>query len=607
MSSTHIVLIFSFWVLPLKVLAETYEVTASALTDNAGATESTINAQEINTYQETFLKDSLPYSPSVQINTSGPEGRQVDFSIRGARSSQNLMMFNGIYVNDPASGGTSVLADFLNSDFEKIEVLPGPQNLAYGPGALGGVIQLVPKKGKGMPSAKVRGEGGSFETLYGTMSVQGEKGPLQFSTIFSGFGRGPDSFTNRVHGNRQSDRYRNETISSRVGYAVTDNWEVEGVIRYSVGKVQFDNPRFIPEKDITLPFKAPNFSDGETLLTSLESMWGDESVDHSLKLTYSRLLRQTTTPSYKNRTVGEHPFLTYKSDIRLTACSALTAGIDGGQERAKAKNLHKRNHGGIYLIPSYKPFNSTEFRAGVRGDHYESDKTRLTYTVGADQKVMPSTVIRTAYGTNYKPAVLADLFQRTPWQVPNPKLKPETSQNVEAGLDQFFYHKKVKMSLTAYMTWIKKVTLSRQLTGGKWQRFNGGRRKTRGLELALSVKPLSCLEVKTVFSFIHSRDNPGHRKSPLIPKFKGAGGLHWQSTEKFSFFVQGYGVSSQKDAVSKKSISSYGVLHVGGAYDITPYASLFGRIENITNKHYEEVFGYGNRGRAFYIGIEAKA
>lgn len=606
MSPKRIIFLFSFWVLPSKAFAETYEVTASPITDNVGTTESTINAQEIDDYQETFLKDTLPYSPSVQINTSGPEGRQVDFSIRGARSSQNLVMFNGIYVNDPASGGTSDLADFLNSDFEKIEVLPGPQNLAYGPGALGGVIQLVPKKGQGKPSAKLRGEGGSFDTRYGTLSAQGEKGPLQFSTIFSGFGRGPGSFTNRVHGNRQSDRYRNETISSRVGYTVTDNWEVEGVVRYSVGRLQFDSPRFVSEKDMVLPFKAPNFSDSETLLTSLENMWGDESVDHSLKLTYSHLMRQTTMPSFQNRTVGEHPFMNYKSDIRLTNCSTLTTGLDGGQERARAKNLHTRNHGGIYLIPSYKPFNSTELKAGVRGDHYESDKTRLTYMVGVDQKVTSSTVLRTAYGTNYKPAVLADLFQITPWQVPNPKLKPETSQNVEAGIDQFLFHKKVKMSFTAYMTWIKRVTLSRQLANKKWQRYNGGQRKTRGIELALSAKPWKCLELKTAFSLIHSRDFPGYKTSPLIPKFKGAGGLHWQTTDKLSFFVQGFGVSSQKDAVSKKSVSSYGVLHVGGAYDITPYASLFGRIENVTNKHYEEVFGYGIRGRAFYIGVEAK-
>ena len=51
-------------------------------------------------------------------------------------------------------------------------------------------------------------------------------------------------------------------------------------------------------------------------------------------------------------------------------------------------------------------------------------------------------------------------------------------------------------------------------------------------------------------------------------------------------------------------LMGYSIL--GGAYDLTQHVAFFGRIENLTNKRYEEVFGYGSRGRAFFIGLEAK-
>ena len=66
---------------------ETYEVIDTFLPSEAvGGHETFIDAQEIETYQETFLKDALPYAPSINLNGFGPTGRQVDFTIRGARS-----------------------------------------------------------------------------------------------------------------------------------------------------------------------------------------------------------------------------------------------------------------------------------------------------------------------------------------------------------------------------------------------------------------------------------------------------------------------------------------------------------------------------------------
>lgn len=588
---------------------ETYEVVDTSLLssrEDVGGSETFITSQEIDTYQEIFLKDALPYAPSINLNAMGPTGRQVDFTIRGARSFQNLVLVDGIYVNDPATGGGVDLSNFLNADLERIEVLPGPQALVYGPGALGGVVQLIPKRGQGTPSLKGLGEGGSFRTAYGTITGQGEDGPLQFSATLAGFKRGPGSFINHLHGNRQSDRYKNGTLSSRIGYALTDNWEVEGLVRYFEGKVQFDGSQFFPKEDAFLPVVARNFTDTKTLLASVGNQWGDEAWVHSLKATYSRAQRHNTMPDFRNTTLGEHPLLLYRSDIKINTQNMIITGLDGGQERATEHGVHKRNHGGIFLIHLFKPFQTTELKGGVRLDKYQSLENRFTFNVGADQHVADTTVLRASGGNNFKAPVLSDLFQKTPFQIPNPHLKPEKSWSFETGIDHVFCEAKIKASLTGFLNKIDHIVLSRQLQNGKFQRFNGEKRVAKGLEIALSLKPLSSVECKIALTYTHARDTPHKRVSPLIPAFKGAGGIQWQVLSDLSFFIQGYGVTSRKDSLTKRTLSPYGVVHIGGAYDVTQHAAFFWRIENLSNKHYEEVFGYGTRGRGFFIGLEAK-
>jgi vitamin B12 transporter len=598
--------------LPFKALAnstDVYEITASPLYSSpeiVGGYETVINEKEIEEYQETFLKDALPYAPSIVLNSDGTLGRKVDFSIRGARSPQNLVFVDGIYVNNPAAGGGVDLSNFLNADLERIEVLPGPQTLAYGPGALGGVIQLIPKKGHGKPSLKALCEGGSFRTKYGAVTAQGEKGPLQFSATAAGFQRGPSPFTNPIHGNRQGDRYRNGTLSSRLGYALTDNWEVEGLVRYSEGKVQFDAPRLVPEENVSLPFLAKNFTDTQILLSSLENKWGNDAWEHSLKASYSRTRLKTTTPAFHNATIGEHPYLIYRSEVEMNSQHTLMGGLDGGQERAHEPNLHKRSHGGIYLIHTFKPFETTALKGGIRGDSYQHLKNQITFNIGCDQKVTSTTTLRASYGTNFKPPTLSDLYQKSPWQIPNPHLLPEKSRSLEAGVDQTFFEDKVKASLTGFLTWIEQITLSRSLPNEKWQRFNGERRVTKGFEMAFSLKPMKTLEMKAALTLIHARDFPHHKTSPFIPTFKGAGEIHWQALSDLSFFIQGYGITARKNNKPRRRLAPYGVLHLGGAYELDQHVAFFGRIENVTNKRYEEVFGYGSRGRAFFIGLEAK-
>jgi len=53
-------------------------------------------------------------------------------------------------------------------------------------------------------------------------------------------------------------------------------------------------------------------------------------------------------------------------------------------------------------------------------------------------------------------------------------------------------------------------------------------------------------------------------------------------------------------------IEDYSFANIAAEYEINPHLSVFGRIDNLTNEHYSEVFGFPALGRAAYGGLKLR-
>jgi vitamin B12 transporter len=53
-------------------------------------------------------------------------------------------------------------------------------------------------------------------------------------------------------------------------------------------------------------------------------------------------------------------------------------------------------------------------------------------------------------------------------------------------------------------------------------------------------------------------------------------------------------------------IEDYSFVNIAAEYEINPHLSIFGRIDNLTNEHYAEVFGFPALGRAAYGGMKLR-
>jgi vitamin B12 transporter len=129
-----------------------------------------IEKEEIKRSPAGGVEDLLRYFLGVEINQRGPEGIQADVSVAGGTFEQNLILIDGIKVNDPQTAHHNLNLPVQTEDIERIEILKGPGARLYGAGAFSGVVNIITKKGE-VKNLKIKALAGDYKLLEGNLSV----------------------------------------------------------------------------------------------------------------------------------------------------------------------------------------------------------------------------------------------------------------------------------------------------------------------------------------------------------------------------------------------------------------------------------------------------
>jgi vitamin B12 transporter len=54
---------------------------------------------------------------------------------------------------------------------------------------------------------------------------------------------------------------------------------------------------------------------------------------------------------------------------------------------------------------------------------------------------------------------------------------------------------------------------------------------------------------------------------------------------------------------SRIELAAYTLVGIGATYDVSSVVHLHGRVENLLDKSYQEVYGYGAARRGVYVGL----
>src|SRR5438128_7535038 len=154
---------------PVVVTATTVETPAEQL----GATVSVITEEDFRTHHYVTVQDALRSVPGLDVRQSGSLGKTTSISIRGVDPTKVQVLIDGVRIASPTTGETE-LSDIPPDLIDRIEIIRGPQSTLYGADAIGGVVNIITKRGTGGPfSGSIQGAVGNYDTLTGRAGFNG--------------------------------------------------------------------------------------------------------------------------------------------------------------------------------------------------------------------------------------------------------------------------------------------------------------------------------------------------------------------------------------------------------------------------------------------------
>ncbi|HEY6148496.1 MAG TPA: TonB-dependent receptor, partial [Thermoanaerobaculia bacterium] len=193
---------------PLPV-SENVVVTATAAPEeraDVGSAATVITRREIEENGWTTVSEALRSAPGVAVAQSGGPGAQTSVFLRGAASTQTLVLVDGVRVNSPFFPGYD-FALFSTENVERIEIVRGPFSALYGSDAIAGVVQVFTRPSAEKLSARVSADAGNARSREETAFVSGASGPWGVAASFR---------ERRTEGDRANDDWRERSGSLRL-------------------------------------------------------------------------------------------------------------------------------------------------------------------------------------------------------------------------------------------------------------------------------------------------------------------------------------------------------------------------------------------------------
>ena len=153
--------------------------------DRIGSSVAVITAADIEERQQTFVGEALRGVPGVAVSRTGGFGNLTQARIRGAEGNHTLVLIDGMEVNDVGFDSEFDFGNLLTDGIDRIEVLRGPQSTLWGGDAMGGVVNIITRRGEGPPSGSAYLEGGSFSSARASASLAGRAGAAGYSLTAS--------------------------------------------------------------------------------------------------------------------------------------------------------------------------------------------------------------------------------------------------------------------------------------------------------------------------------------------------------------------------------------------------------------------------------------
>lgn len=565
-------------------------------------TVTVIDRQEIEqSMQPSVLPVLTQQVPGLFITSRGIMGYGVSngaaggIALRGLSGGSGRMMvlidghpqYAGIFGHPISDAYQSFLA-------ERVEVLRGPASVLYGSNAMGGVINIVTRQlhEEGVKTNVNLGYG-SFNTLQSEVTNRIRKG--RFTSLISG------SY-NRTDGHRSDMGFEQYGGYAKLGYRVTDNWNLRGDVNVTHFNASYPGPVSAPlldgDQSITrgmTSFAVENKYEKTSGAASFFYNWGNHWINDGY------------TPS-KGETPQESRFLSFDNMMGLSLYQStqffpgnrITVGFDwfryGGHAWNKYVSGEKASTTSDLVdkhedeLAGYVDFRQNlgswlTLDAGVRVDHHSRVGTEWVPQAGLSFHLPHTIELKASASKGFRYPILREMYMFPPQ---NPDLKPESMWSYELAWAQHLLDNRLSYGINLFYIDGKNLIVTLPNPNGTGMlNQNTGKIENCGVESEVAYRIDPHWSVEANYSYLHM-------ENPVVgaPEHKlYAGGQYTHKRWTVSTGVQ-YIDNLYTTVGNNAQTEEFVLWNLNASFRVNRWLDVWARGENLLAQRYEINAGY---------------
>ena len=600
---------------------------------------SVITAKDMQEQQETFLPELMGEQPGVYFRQLGGLGQWSSITIRGASDRNTLFQYDNMPLRDTADSQNTLsyfIEDiFGTSGLDRVEILKGTNSTLYGSQAMGGVINIIPRKWHKGFSGELRNEVGPNNTYigggrvsYGEDTFYFDVNPMYVTTDGEKYD-GDEGFF-----------YRNKGLTAGVGIRPFNNTTLEFSALVFDSKLALGStPQINPATGEPNKQQADPDQYREGLLYQLGLSWNHEVTsrwDYSLRGSYGETERHyfhlnSTDPDDQSNYDGRTTYFDTQHNFCLADWLTFNVGADYEKAVFMGQEPSSPYMDDFTPVRFSKDWTSWDlfaqaqlaflnrsllFTAGGRYNAPEAFDEKTVWEVSGAYILKPTrTKFHAHLGSGYRTPSLYETYGGYVWNgtlvsIGNEDLVPEESIGYEFGVDQSFLNDRVQTGVTYFNTHFKNWIGFDSLA---YQYKNANRTELSGIESYVNLKPFSWLKVNLAYTYTDTRSEETdgdwvrgsyqpHNKLNIVTTVYPTDKLAVTCNVAYhdSKLVPLYDTSWNQ--VQWKEPSKW-VVDLSGTYKVSKSLDLFMKVKNLFDKDYTES-GYQMPGRSVYGGVK---